>query len=105
MQLFQGALQVILNTVERVEPQKVVLMVSKFDHTLLHLLYQIRVGWLDAEIAAIRGILTAEQRVQFDKNVATMKERMEKRQAGMREGRGQRGPRGARAPQGLQRRG
>lgn len=59
----------------------------------------------DAEIAAIRDILTAEQRVQFDKNVATMKERMEKREAGMREGRGQRGPRGARAPQGLQRRG
>jgi Spy/CpxP family protein refolding chaperone len=29
----------------------------------------------DAEIAAIRNILTAEQRVQFDKNVATMKER------------------------------
>jgi formyltetrahydrofolate deformylase len=28
-------------------------MVSKFDHTLLHLLYQIRVGWLDAEVAAI----------------------------------------------------
>jgi formyltetrahydrofolate deformylase len=28
-------------------------MVSKFDHTMLHLLYQIRVGWLDAEVAAI----------------------------------------------------
>ena len=28
-------------------------MVSKFDHTLLHLLYQIRVGWLDAEVVAI----------------------------------------------------
>jgi formyltetrahydrofolate deformylase len=28
-------------------------MVSKFDHALLHLLYQIRVGWLDAEVAAI----------------------------------------------------
>ena len=59
----------------------------------------------DAEIAAIRGILTAEQRVQFDRNVATMKERMDNRQAGMREGRGQRGPRGARTPQGQQRRG
>ena len=32
---------------------KVVIMVSKFDHALLHLLYQIRVGQLDAEIAAI----------------------------------------------------
>lgn len=28
-------------------------MVSKFDHTLLHLLYQIRVGWLHAEVAAL----------------------------------------------------
>jgi formyltetrahydrofolate deformylase len=28
-------------------------MVSKFDHALLHLLYQIRVGWLDAEVVAI----------------------------------------------------
>jgi formyltetrahydrofolate deformylase len=33
--------------------KKIVVMVSKFDHTLLHLLYQIRVGWLDAEVAAI----------------------------------------------------
>ncbi|MEZ5768873.1 MAG: formyltetrahydrofolate deformylase [Paracoccaceae bacterium] len=32
---------------------KIILMVSKFDHALLHLLYQIRVGWLDAEVAAI----------------------------------------------------
>src|SRR5690606_11435672 len=33
--------------------RRVVIMVSKFDHTLLHLLYQIRVGWLDADVAAI----------------------------------------------------
>lgn len=62
----------------------------------------------EAEIAAIRSILTAEQRVQFDRNVATMKERMDQRQAGMRGERGQRGergPRGARAPKNLQRRG
>ncbi|MEO8685053.1 MAG: formyltetrahydrofolate deformylase, partial [Devosia sp.] len=32
---------------------KMVIMVSKFDHALLHLLYQIRVGWLDAEVVAI----------------------------------------------------
>ncbi|WP_159588069.1 formyltetrahydrofolate deformylase [Chelativorans xinjiangense] len=32
---------------------KIVIMVSKFDHALLHLLYQIRVGWLDAEVVAI----------------------------------------------------
>ena len=33
--------------------KRIVIMVSKFDHTLLHLLYQIRVGWLDAEVATI----------------------------------------------------
>ena len=32
---------------------KIIIMVSKFDHALLHLLYQIRVGWLNAEVAAI----------------------------------------------------
>lgn len=32
---------------------KIILMVSKFDHALLHLLYQIRVGWLRAEVVAI----------------------------------------------------
>ncbi|MCD7060201.1 formyltetrahydrofolate deformylase [Pelagibacterium xiamenense] len=46
---------------------RVVIMVSKFDHTLLHLLYQIKVGWMRAEVAAIisnhedaRGIAEAE---------------------------------------------
>ncbi len=34
-------------------PPRIVAMVSKFDHALLHLLYQIRVGWLHAEVAAI----------------------------------------------------
>jgi formyltetrahydrofolate deformylase len=33
--------------------KKLLVMVSRFDHALLHLLYQIRVGWLDAEVAAI----------------------------------------------------
>ena len=33
--------------------KRIIVLVSKFDHALLHLLYQIRVGWLDAEIAAI----------------------------------------------------
>ncbi|GAA0289496.1 formyltetrahydrofolate deformylase [Rhodovulum strictum] len=32
---------------------RIILMVSKFDHALLHLLYQIRVGWMEAEVAAI----------------------------------------------------
>ena len=32
---------------------RLIVMVSRFDHAMLHLLYQIRVGWLDAEVAAI----------------------------------------------------
>nr|WP_295885068.1 formyltetrahydrofolate deformylase [uncultured Devosia sp.] len=32
---------------------KIIIMVSKFDHGLLHLLYQIKVGWLNAEVAGI----------------------------------------------------
>ena len=32
---------------------KIIIMVSKFDHALLHLLYQVRIGWLRAEVAAI----------------------------------------------------
>jgi formyltetrahydrofolate deformylase len=32
---------------------RIVAMVSRFDHALLHLLYQIRVGWIGAEVAAI----------------------------------------------------
>ena len=32
---------------------RIIIMVSKFDHAMLHLLYQIRVGWLDAEVAGI----------------------------------------------------
>jgi formyltetrahydrofolate deformylase len=33
--------------------KRIVIMVSKFDHTLRHLLYQIQVGWLDAQVAAV----------------------------------------------------
>jgi formyltetrahydrofolate deformylase len=32
---------------------KIVIMVSKFDHALRHLLYQIGVGWMDAEVVAV----------------------------------------------------
>jgi len=32
---------------------RMVIMTSKFDHTLRHLLYQVRVGWMRAEVAAI----------------------------------------------------
>jgi formyltetrahydrofolate deformylase len=39
--------------VDRSRRKKILVMVSRFDHAMLHLLYQIRVGWLDAEVAAI----------------------------------------------------
>lgn len=32
---------------------RVIIMVSKFDHALLHLLYEVRTGWLDADVVAI----------------------------------------------------
>ncbi len=38
---------------DRSRKPRLLIMVSKFDHALLHLLYQIRVGWLDAEVVAI----------------------------------------------------
>lgn len=53
----------------------------------------------ERELATIRGFLTAEQRVQFDRNVEEMKARAANRPAGAREGRGLRGGRGGgRAP-------
>jgi formyltetrahydrofolate deformylase len=39
--------------IDEARRKKILVLVSKFDHTLLHLLYQIRVGWLDAEVVAI----------------------------------------------------
>ncbi|PYE88733.1 formyltetrahydrofolate deformylase [Phyllobacterium leguminum] len=39
--------------VDQARLPKIIVMVSKFDHALLHLLYQIRVGWLNAQVAAI----------------------------------------------------
>ena len=39
--------------VDQSQRKRIVILVSKFDHTLLHLLYQIRVGWLDADVAAV----------------------------------------------------
>lgn len=42
-----------LDIVDTGRKPKILVMVSKFDHALLHLLYQIRVGWLDAEVVAI----------------------------------------------------
>ena len=42
-----------LHLVDAARTPKIVIMVSKFDHCLQHLMYQIRVGWLKAEVAAI----------------------------------------------------
>jgi formyltetrahydrofolate deformylase len=42
-----------LRITDATRPPRIIAMVSKFDHALLHLLYQIRVGWLQAEVAAI----------------------------------------------------
>jgi formyltetrahydrofolate deformylase len=42
-----------LKVIDAGRPPRIIAMVSKFDHALLHLLYQIRVGWLNAEVAAI----------------------------------------------------
>lgn len=39
--------------VSRQRMPRIVIMVSKFDHAMLHLLYQFRVGWLRAEPIAI----------------------------------------------------
>jgi formyltetrahydrofolate deformylase len=39
--------------IELARRKKLVIMVSRFDHAMLHLLYQIRVGWLSADVAAI----------------------------------------------------
>jgi len=38
---------------EMAKRPKIIIMVSKFDHALLHLIYQIRVGWLDADVIGI----------------------------------------------------
>lgn len=53
--------------VDTARKPKIVIMVSKFDHAMRHLLYQIQVGWLHAEVAAIvsnhedsRGIVERE---------------------------------------------
>jgi formyltetrahydrofolate deformylase len=57
---FRGALSGVaerfgmdLQVTDGARVPKIIVMVSKFDHCLQHLLYQIRVGWLRAEVAAI----------------------------------------------------
>jgi formyltetrahydrofolate deformylase len=39
--------------IDRARQPRLLILVSKFDHALLHLIYQKRVGWLDAEIVGI----------------------------------------------------
>ncbi|MHA6642178.1 formyltetrahydrofolate deformylase [Mesorhizobium sp. A623] len=38
---------------DKARKPKIIIMVSKFDHALLHLLYQVKVGWLNADVVAI----------------------------------------------------
>ncbi|MGJ8572644.1 MAG: formyltetrahydrofolate deformylase [Hoeflea sp.] len=45
--------EVRLDINEMAKRPKIIIMVSKFDHALLHLIYQIRVGWLDADVVGI----------------------------------------------------
>ena len=49
--------------------KRIVIMVSRFDHTLLHLLYQIRVGWLDAEVAAVISNHGDAQKIAADAGI------------------------------------
>jgi formyltetrahydrofolate deformylase len=42
-----------IGLVDRARRPRILILVSKFDHALLHLIYQHRVGWLDADIVAI----------------------------------------------------
>ena len=50
--------------------KRIVIMVSKFDHALLHLLYQIRVGWLDADVAAIISNHSDAEKIAADAGIA-----------------------------------
>lgn len=50
--------------------KRIAILVSKFDHTLLHLLYQIRVGWLDAEVAAVISNHEDARKIAEDAGIA-----------------------------------
>ncbi len=39
--------------IDRSERSRILIMVSKFDHAMRHLIYQVQVGWLDADIVAV----------------------------------------------------
>ncbi|MBU1306442.1 MAG: formyltetrahydrofolate deformylase [Alphaproteobacteria bacterium] len=55
--------------VDQSRRKRIVILVSKFDHTLLHLLYQIRVGWLDAEVAAVISNHPDAQKIAEDAGI------------------------------------
>ena len=42
-----------LNSMMQTIVREFLIMVSKFDHVLLHLLYQVRIGWLKADVVAV----------------------------------------------------
>ncbi len=42
-----------IRLIDTTEKPRIIIMVSKFDHAMLHLLYQIRVGWFSADVVAI----------------------------------------------------
>lgn len=48
-----GEFEIALTITRRSDVPRIVIMVSKFDHCLEHLLCQIRVGWLKAQVVAI----------------------------------------------------
>ena len=45
--------EIMMGVTDAQRKPKIVIMVSKFDHAMLHILYQIRVNWLNAEVVAI----------------------------------------------------
>ncbi|MAB15328.1 formyltetrahydrofolate deformylase [Parvibaculum sp.] len=45
--------EIMMGVADAQRKPKIVIMVSKFDHAMLHILYQIRVNWLNAEVVAI----------------------------------------------------
>ena len=58
------------NLVPEAQRKRLVILVSKFDHALQHLLYQIRVGWLDADVAAIISNHPDARKVAEDAGIA-----------------------------------
>lgn len=64
----QFEMEMTLNHTKR--KPRILVMVSRFDHALLHLLYQVRVGWLDAEVVGIASNHPEAQRIAEQEGVA-----------------------------------